>query len=286
MAERLKIDGNFLLVFEDGNPSIEYIRTQRVDVTPRYSEDDFVSFFINGAQQGYNKTSFNCTTIINDTTGFAFVSVAALKTFLSSNLGSGNSGLVSAAWGDIIGTLSSQIDLQIALDSKENTLVSGSNIKTINGSTILGSGNLTIGGGALVKTEFAEISVDTTTTATIAAPSSLLSIAITPDSASNKFIVSFTASGDLNSNPDGQISFQLFYGLTGSLTKRRSTYIFHDSSAKEAGSCALSMRLDALGSGEHTIEIKWGRTTSTARIRPVTDPNYDHATLIIQEVKA
>jgi hypothetical protein len=140
--------------------------------------------------------------------------------------------------------------------------------------------------GALIKTASAEISVDTTTTATIAAPATLLSIAITPDNASNKFIVSFTASGDLNSNTDGKISFQLFYGITGLLTKRRSTYIFHDRTVKEAGSCALSMRLDALGSGEHTIEIKWGRTTSTARIRPVTDPNYDHATLIIQEVKA
>lgn len=36
---------------------------------------------------------------------------------------------------------------QIALDSKQNTLVSGINIKTINNESILGSGNLTISGG-------------------------------------------------------------------------------------------------------------------------------------------
>lgn len=53
-----------------------------------------------------------------------------------------------AAWGSITGTLSSQTDLQTALDAKQDDLVSGTNIKTINGSSVLGSGNLTIGGSA------------------------------------------------------------------------------------------------------------------------------------------
>ena len=51
-----------------------------------------------------------------------------------------------ATWGSITGTLSSQTDLQSALNAKQDTLVSGTNIKTINGSSILGSGNLTISG--------------------------------------------------------------------------------------------------------------------------------------------
>ena len=38
--------------------------------------------------------------------------------------------------------------LQAALDAKQATLVSGTNIKTINGVTVLGSGDITIGGGA------------------------------------------------------------------------------------------------------------------------------------------
>jgi hypothetical protein len=50
----------------------------------------------------------------------------------------------SPAWGSITGTLSSQTDLQNALNSKQASLVSGTNIKTINGSSILGSGNLSI----------------------------------------------------------------------------------------------------------------------------------------------
>ena len=48
------------------------------------------------------------------------------------------------SWGSITGTLSNQTDLQNALDTKQIELVSGTNIKTINGNTLLGSGNLAI----------------------------------------------------------------------------------------------------------------------------------------------
>jgi Major tropism determinant N-terminal domain/Repeat of unknown function (DUF5907) len=56
---------------------------------------------------------------------------------------SGSSG-GSAIWGSITGTLSSQADLVAALAAKQATLVSGTTIKTLNGSTILGSGDLVI----------------------------------------------------------------------------------------------------------------------------------------------
>lgn len=49
----------------------------------------------------------------------------------------------STSWGNITGTLSSQDDLQDALDAKQNTLVSGTNIKTVNSTSLLGSGNIT-----------------------------------------------------------------------------------------------------------------------------------------------
>ena len=48
------------------------------------------------------------------------------------------------AWGDITGTLSSQTDLQTALDAKQDDLVSGTNIKTINSTSVLGSGNIAV----------------------------------------------------------------------------------------------------------------------------------------------
>ena len=52
-----------------------------------------------------------------------------------------------AAWGGITGTLSAQTDLQSVLDAKQATLVSQTNIKSINGTTLLGSGDLTVSAG-------------------------------------------------------------------------------------------------------------------------------------------
>jgi hypothetical protein len=51
-------------------------------------------------------------------------------------------------WGTIVGDFDRQADLQTSLGSKQDTLVSGTTIKTINGASVLGSGNLVIGGAA------------------------------------------------------------------------------------------------------------------------------------------
>jgi hypothetical protein len=73
---------------------------------------------------------------------------ATLRTFLRENTGfSPASGGSGAAWGGITGTLSTQTDLQSELDDKQDTLVSATNIKTINGNSVLGSGDLAISGG-------------------------------------------------------------------------------------------------------------------------------------------
>jgi hypothetical protein len=58
----------------------------------------------------------------------------------------------ATAWGAITGTLSNQTDLQNALNAKQDTLVSATNIKTINGTTLLGSGDITVGGGVTIGT--------------------------------------------------------------------------------------------------------------------------------------
>jgi len=48
------------------------------------------------------------------------------------------------AWWGITGTLSAQTDLQTALNAKQDTLVSWTNIKTVNGSSILWSWNIAV----------------------------------------------------------------------------------------------------------------------------------------------
>ena len=51
---------------------------------------------------------------------------------------------ITVDWGEIEGTLTDQTDLVNALQGKQNTLVSGTNIKTINNTSILGQGNIDI----------------------------------------------------------------------------------------------------------------------------------------------
>jgi hypothetical protein len=48
------------------------------------------------------------------------------------------------AWGAITGILIAQTDLQSALNAKQDTLVSGTNIKTVNNVSLLGGGNISL----------------------------------------------------------------------------------------------------------------------------------------------
>jgi len=141
------------------------------------------------------------------------------------------------------------------------------------------------GGGTAVKSAFAEVTGDSSTSASHGSPATLLSLALTPASASNKFLIWVTASGQSDSTADRIISIQLWYGLTGSTTRRRAARIFSDTSAgNESGACAIAFRIAALGTGEHTFQVKWGISASTAQIYASSRPNEDHASLMVQEV--
>jgi len=107
---------------------------------------------------GYTSKSITGEEIINAAQSglqAELVSGTNIKTINGSSLlGSGDLAITaSASWGSITGTLSSQTDLQGALDSKQATLVSGTNIKTINGSSLLGSGDLTISGSNIYNAD-------------------------------------------------------------------------------------------------------------------------------------
>jgi hypothetical protein len=82
---------------------------------------------------------------IYDEAGVTAYTTDTLRTFLLGSTGfkspSGGSGGV---WGSITGTLSTQTDLQSALDAKQDDLISGTNIKTINSTSLLGSGDITV----------------------------------------------------------------------------------------------------------------------------------------------
>lgn len=76
------------------------------------------------------------------------------------------------AWGAVTGTLADQTDLQAALDAKQVVLVSATNIKTINGASILGSGDMSV---ALNTTVTLEHLPSTTAWAATITPASYVS---------------------------------------------------------------------------------------------------------------
>lgn len=73
---------------------------------------------------------------------------------IENNVISASGGLAEVNWGGITGDIAAQLDLQNALDSKQDILESGENIKTINGEDILGSGNIEIGGSSIIDRTF------------------------------------------------------------------------------------------------------------------------------------
>lgn len=80
----------------------------------------------------------------------------------------------TTAWGAITGTLSSQTDLQSALNAKQDTLVSGTNIKTVNSTSLLGSGNITIASSPYTLVGSAVGSTITNTTSNMSSASILV----------------------------------------------------------------------------------------------------------------
>lgn len=113
-----------------------------------YSENAS-GFYINSTFPVNNQRTifiaFSDVGSIYDEAGVTAYTTDTLRTFLLSYTGfkspSGGSGGI---WGSITGTLSSQTDLQSALDAKQDDLISGTNIKTINSTSLLGSGDVAV----------------------------------------------------------------------------------------------------------------------------------------------
>lgn len=106
-----------------------------------------------------NKPAIDGTTLASDSTaaglGLAkttdvYTKAEADSEFLSSNLGSSNVGKILNidSDGEIISTSITDLNLatKTELSTKQDTLVSGTNIKTVNNLSLLGEGNISIGG--------------------------------------------------------------------------------------------------------------------------------------------
>lgn len=85
----------------------------------------------------------------NYNTNLLIAKLALLKGAKGDKGDKGDPGSETAAWGHITGTLSEQTDLNNALNGKQATLINQANIKSVNGQSLLGSGNLDVNPSAI-----------------------------------------------------------------------------------------------------------------------------------------
>ncbi len=144
---------------------------------------------------------------------------------------------------------------------------------------------VTAGGGndLLLQTKFVEITGNAINTGPEV---DLLSITITPKSANSVFIVHFTFTGDQTAGANNRIClFRLFAGLTGSEVEQEETYARGDTTiGHECDGAFISQRVAAAGAGEHTIKVTWDAVSSTWEVRPDTEPDFEHASLLVMEI--
>jgi len=150
MAKVIYLSGNYVVVTDANNVD----RVFPIGMT--VYEETAGNFLISEGQvereQLIIPVSDSVNWVDNDGTNYT---ESTLRDFLRTNTGSSSlssGGGGGASWGGITGTLSDQTDLQSELDDKQDTLVSGTNIKTINGTSVLGSGDLAVGGSGAPAT--------------------------------------------------------------------------------------------------------------------------------------
>ena len=88
MAKEIKIEGNFLVVFDNGTGADE-IRFPAGGVMPKYDGNnvEFFQYQPTEIKLNINTASYDATTIIDNRTGLVFPSLADFKTFISDNTG-------------------------------------------------------------------------------------------------------------------------------------------------------------------------------------------------------
>jgi hypothetical protein len=133
-------------------------------------------------------------------------------------------------------------------------------------------------GGGPAATTFDSITVDTTLTSTTF--TDLLSRTLTTTGGDLAVYVSVSASG---STLAADVVFRLMLdgaAVVGSGTQNNIT------AANAADGVAIVKLLTGLSAGSHTVKLQWRMTSAaaTGQIRPVTEPDFEHCSMLISEV--
>ena len=136
-------------------------------------------------------------------------------------------------------------------------------------------------GPGLIQTDFTDLAVDVTTTATsFVSPSTLLTTTITKRLAASNLIVHFSV-GASNSN-NGR---QMFFRVVVDGVPQRAVGVDCPNLGFAQGA-AIVTSVSGVAAGSRTILIEWYRSANTGQVRPVTAPDSEHASMLVEEVLA
>ena len=201
--------------------------------------------------------------LIEEDTGDVFYESAAA--WVKNTTGGGGS-----AWGSITGTLSNQTDLDTALNGKQATLVSATNIKTINGSSVLGSGDLVVSGTDSTKLAILNNLSDLNNAGTARTNLGLNTTANQTDSTNKRFITDAqqtVLSNTSGTNTGDNATNTQYSGLAAS---KQDTLVSATNIKTINGSSVLGSGDLVVSSGYHLVATLSGDQATGANVTPVT----------------
>ena len=134
-------------------------------------------------------------------------------------------------------------------------------------------------GPGIIQTDFTDLAVDVTTTATsFVSPSTLLTTTITKRFTASKLIVHFSV-GTSNTNNGRQMFFRV---VVDGVAKRAVGVDCPNSGLPQSAAIVTSVSGVAIGS--RTILIEWYVSANTGQVRPVAAPDAEHASMLVEEI--
>ena len=142
------------------------------------------------------------------------------------------------------------------------------------------TGSTGAAGTGLIQTQVADVVADTSVTGGAFLPLVPLSIPIVIG-AGNSLLVHFSASGQ---NPGGG-NLTLFRLLVDGVVVKGATFTRGGGGGPGGESTAIVAKITGLAAGAHSVDIEWSAPTGgTTTIDAVSNPDGNHATLLVEEV--